>query len=96
MKIYVSEKENIDLSKNCFLTFSTKDKETVDWNVLAQSLEQHEAEIRKPLKDEIVELKEHVVIAELEEWCDINEQFGVHNEKFIKDLRQKLNEMKGE
>lgn len=27
------------------------------------------------------------VIAELEEWYDINEQFGVHNEKYIKDLQ---------
>lgn len=54
MKIYVSEKENIDLSKKCYLTFSTKDEQAVDWNVLAQSLEQHEKELLKEFADNII------------------------------------------
>ena len=54
MKIYVSEKENIDLSKKCYLTFSTKDEQAVDWNVSAQSLEQHEQEIRKQERRKVI------------------------------------------
>lgn len=54
MKIYVSEKENIDLSKKCYLTFSTKDEQTADWNVLAQSLEQHDKELLEKFAEQIM------------------------------------------
>ena len=111
MKIYISEKENIDLSKNCFLTFSIKDKQTVDWNVLAQSLEQHDKELRKQERQK--------VITELEEWIKTNSKYylcrtqtnhlqgksfsphmvgasiSVYLDTFKDDIDQKLNKMKG-
>ena len=73
MKIYVSEKENIYLkyNKRCELvildskpviemTEQELNQPIKTTSLLAYSLEQHEAEIRKPLEDEIIELKEHI------------------------------------
>lgn len=103
---------------------------------IVKSLEQHEAEIRKPLEDEIERLcrlcdklnndyfkqkeisdygmkelniairqlkqERQEVIAELEEWIDKNTISNIisfdteTNTIFYEDIKQKLNEMKGE
>lgn len=105
MKIYVSEKENINLkfNKKCELViFDSKpaiklmepefSQPIKTSNLLAYSLEQHEEEIRKQERQR--------VITELEDWIEENkndycEDFGNGILQIdYEDLRQKLNEMK--
>ena len=55
MEIYVSD----DIYE--YLTIGKRDIHSgVDDDLIVKSLEQHEEEIRKPLEDEIIELKEHI------------------------------------